>query len=287
MRKTLALASAALIACALVAVSGANSATADTGSRTVTVGAFTVEWSATNPEEIVSLSWNGSRNLTNAWAQPFCPEGGDHEFFGNSWDTFNDVRFRALVGWGSTGTWDAQGPSGVRVDSATSSCFGTSGVPVETSYQFFDKGAPANRILVRRKFSFGTTPFTFDLRPYIPRLYPRSSYTQVIHPDSAGTSLVTEIGDSCEFGCEISNWDGTWFAEHDPVTGNGMIVRHGSSSYGTALWVDVDGGSFTTASSVALLQPEGGFTGTVTDVQFLCFYGPSIWTPSVKLPPGC
>ena len=66
-----------------------------------------------------------------------------------------------------------------------------------------------------------------------------------------------------------------------------MIVRHAASPYGVALWIDVDGGSFTTASSVALLQPPGGFTGTVSDVQFLCFYDASIWKPSLKLPAGC
>jgi hypothetical protein len=277
---------AALVVGALVAVFGGSSATADPG-RTVTAGAFTVQWSATDPEEIVSLSWNGSPNLTNVWTHPFCPQGGDSEFFGNSWNTFNDFGFRALVGWGSAGTWDTQGVNGVRIGSATSSCFGTSGIPVDTSYQFYDHGATVNRILIRRKFSFGTTPFAFDFRPYIPRLYSRSSYTQVIHPDASGGALVTEIGDSCEFGCEVTNWDGTWFAEHDPITGNGMIVRHASSAYGVALWIDVDGGSSTTASSVALLQPPGGFTGTVTDVQFLCFYNASFWKPSLQLPAGC
>jgi hypothetical protein len=39
--------------------------------------AFQVQWSQTDPEEIVSLSWNGSPNLTNSWTHPFCPQGGD------------------------------------------------------------------------------------------------------------------------------------------------------------------------------------------------------------------
>jgi hypothetical protein len=288
MRRNFVVACAGLVGAALVAAVAAGTTVADPGTRTVTAGAFTVQWGATDPEEIVSLSWNGSPNLTNTWTHPYCPQGGDHEFFGDSWDTDGGGNFRALVGWGTTGTWDAQGVNGVRIGSAANSgCYGTNGTPVETSYGFYDHGATVNRILVRRSVSFGATPFAFDFRPYIPRLYPRSSYTEVIHPDANDSGLVTELGDSCEFGCEVTNWDGRWFAVHDPLTGHGMIVRHAPSPYGAALWIDVDGGSFTTASSVLLKQPPGGFTGKVTEVEFLCFYDAGIWTPSLQLPDGC
>jgi hypothetical protein len=262
-------------------------ATLDPGTRTLTTGAFQVQWSRSDPEEILGLSWKGSPNLTNSWTHPFCPEGGDHEFFGNSWDAQNDFQFRALVGWSSTGSWSALGPAGVGIASSASGCFGTSGIPVSTSYRFFTSGNEANRILVHRTFSFGTTPFAFDFRPYIPRLYPREQYGLVIHPNAAGTGLVTEVGNDCEFGCEVTDWDGTWFAVHDPGSGRGMIVRHAASSIPVALWVDMDGGSQTTASSVLLLQPPGGFTGTVAETESLCFYDPTIWTPSLLLPSGC
>jgi hypothetical protein len=262
-------------------------AASDSGTRTVTAGAFQVQWSQTDPEEIVSLSWNGSPNLTNSWTHPFCPQGGDHEFFGNSWDTFGDENFRALVGWGSTGSWAVRDPNGDAIASAASGCFGTSGIPVHTSYQFFNNGPEANRILVQRRISFGTTPFPYDLRAYIPRLYPRDQYSLVIHPNADGTALVTEIGNDCEFGCEVTNWNGTWLAVHDPVFGRGMIVRHAVSSTPVALWVDMDGGSQTTASGVLLQQPPGGFTGTVVETESLCFYDSQIWTPRLALPPGC
>jgi hypothetical protein len=109
----------------------------------------------------------------------------------------------------------------------------------------------------------------------------------VIHPSADGTALVTENGNDCEFGCEVTNWDDTWFAVHDPASGNGMIVRHEFSSNPVALWVDMDGGSQTTASGVVLLAPSGGFTGTVNEVEFLCFYNSNSWTPSLTLPAGC
>jgi hypothetical protein len=283
-RLVLELVAVALVACVFAASARAS---VDPGQRTVTAGAFQVQWSQTDPEEITSLSWNGSSNLTNTWTHPFCPQGGDSEFFGNSWDTFGDANFRALVGWGSDGTWDGRSPNGAAISSATSTCYGTSGVPVQTSYQFYNGRAVVNRIQVHRKISFGTTPFPYDLRAYIPRLYPRDQYSLVIHPDAAGTALATEDGNDCEFGCEIINWDGTWLAIHDPVSGHGMIVRHAFSADPVALWVDMDGGSWTTASGVLLKQPAGGFTGTVSETEFLCFYDSSIWTPSLTLPNGC
>jgi len=253
-------------------------------TRTVTTSAFTVHWSATDPEEILSLSWRGSPNLTNTVADANCPTGGDLHFFGNSWDTYNDTpnNFVSLVGWGTTGRWFGIGNGLVAIQSADSGCYGTSGVRVTTSYQFPDN---QNWFLVERAFSFGATPFTHDFRPYIPRLYPRSAYHQVLHPDSSGRNLVTEESSNCEFGCQVSNWNGTWFAVFDPTTGGGMIVRHMPSRYPVALWVDQDGGSFTTASSVALLQPPGGFTGTVLEMESFCFF--ANWTPSLNLPPGC
>jgi hypothetical protein len=276
---------AALVPTALAASARAS---VDPASRTVTTSAFQVQFSPTDPEEITSLSWDGSPNLTNTWVHPFCPAGGASEFFGNSWDAPNDVNFRALVGWGSVGSWAGQGPNGVSIASSASGCFGTLGTPVSTSYHFFDGGGPnVNRFLVTRRIAFGDTPFSFDLRPYIPRLYPRDRYGLVIHPNAAGTALVTEVGNDCEFGCQVTDWNGTWFAVHDPISGQGMIVKHEFSSYQVALWVDMDGGSQTTASSVELLAPPGGFTGTVAETEALCFYSPAIWTPSLSLPAGC
>jgi hypothetical protein len=274
---------------AAAAVTGVSVAKAavDPGQRTITAGAFRVQWSQTDPEEILSLSWNGSANLTNSWTHPFCTQGGDHEFFGDSFDTFSDANFRALVGWGSTGTWDSRGPNGVAIASATSSCYGTSGTPVHTSYRFFDHGNEVNRILVQRRISFGTTRFGYDLRAYIPRLYPLDQYSLVIHPNAAGAELVTEVGSDCYFGCKVTDWNGTWFAVHDPVSGRGMIVRHEFSPNPVALWVEVNAGSQTTASGVLLLQPPGGFTSTVVEVESLCFYDSNIWTPSLTLPSGC
>jgi hypothetical protein len=61
-----------------------------------------------------------------------------------------------------------------------------------------------------------------------------------------------------------------------------MIVRHEFSPNPVTLWVEVNASSQTTASSVLLLQPPGGFTGTVVENESLCFYDSSIWSPSLN-----
>jgi hypothetical protein len=251
--------------------------------RVMAVGNFEVEWSSTNPEEVINLSWNGSGNLTNAWTHPDC--SGDLEFFGNSWVSENegtsDFFFASLAGWGTTGSWSK--PSGYVVDigSISSGCPGSADIPIATDYQFFaDK---PDLIMVQRTFDFGSGPYAHDLRAFIPRLFPANGFTEVIHPNASGDQLITE--GTCGYGCIAASWDGSWFAINNPSTGLGMIVQ--STSFSTALWLDDDGGSLTNSSSVLLLQPPGGFTGTVTDTEYLCFYDSSSWTPSLTPPAGC
>ena len=290
MRKRLLHVLAVVSAVSLLAATAASAATIDPGTRTATAGNFVVQWSLTNPEEIVSLQWMGSPNLTSSAASANCPDGGDLEYFGNSWVSENEgtpsFYFGSLVGWGTTGTWSTPNSKKVNVSSASSGCFHSADLPITTNYQFFEGGPTANRIKVQRQFAFGSTPYAHDVRPYIPRLYPRDAFTQVLHPDASGASLVTEDPSACEFGCQVTDWDQTWFAIHNPSTGQGEIVRRASSTP-SALWVDLDTASFTNASSVLLLQPAGGFTGNVSETEFLCFYNSSLWTPSTALPPGC
>jgi hypothetical protein len=263
-------------------------ATIDPVNRTVTTGNFFVDWSETNPEEVVEIRWNGSPNLTNS-AGPTC--SGNLEYFGNSWVSEDEGTpsffFGSLVGWGTTGTWNTPTNKKVNVNSISSGCFGSANVPVTTKYQFWDAGVLANRIEVQRQFSFGFTPYTHNIRPYIPRLYPQDEFTQVLHPNSTGSTLLTETTDGCDFGCIVSDWNGRWFAIHNPTTGLGMIVRRRPSPISAALWIDKDEASFTNSSSVLLLQPPRGFRRTVRETEFLCFYDSSLWTPSTTLPRGC
>ena len=255
-------------------------------SRTLEAGKLYVEWSDTNPEEVTYLSWKGSNNLVNTGSNPYC--SGDLEYFGNSWVSENegtpDFFFASLVGWGTTGTWTGQTNTQVNIDSISSGCPGSADIPIHTQYQFID-GKP-DLIMIQRTFEFGEEPYAHNVRPFIPRLYPWNGFTQVPHPNATSDALVTETSSTiCAFGCIAESWDGSWFAIHNPVTGQGMIVQ--SLTDPIALWLDNDAASFTNSSSILLLQPAGGFTGTVTETEYLCFYDSNTWTPSLTLPDGC
>jgi hypothetical protein len=245
-----------------------------------------VEWSLTNPEEVDYLSWKGSPNLASSCTPPNCPN--DFEFFGNSWVSENENTteffFASLVGGGTTGSWTQTGTT-VDIYSVCSGCWNSADTPVHTSYQFFGDPSKADLIAITRTFDFGETPFTHAIRAFIPRLYPFAGFKQVVYPDIDGNLVVAEA--ICDFGCVAGDWDGSWFAIHNPATGQGVILQRAPSIIAPAPWLDWDAASFTNASNFLLLPPEGGFTGTVTETEYLCFYDNSTWTPSLTLPEGC
>lgn len=261
-----------------------------------------VQWNTGDPERIDAIKWNsagltgGEPNLTatGTTGSPPC-HAGDVEYFGNSWSP-PDPQFggKVLVGAGTTGTREPGPDNKVLIDSTSTGCAPSSaGVAVETIYKFWQGGRPINRMKVTRSLTFSTA-FGHDVRPYIPRLYPVSGFRQVLHPTADGTSVATRSvgGGSCPSGCIVTDWNGNdaangWFAIHNPASGQGLIVKRTPSTFAVALWIDWDGASFTNASSVLALSPSGGFTGTMTEEQHLCFYDSSIWTPSLTLPQGC
>jgi hypothetical protein len=60
------------------------------------------------------------------------------------------------------------------------------------------------------------------------------------------------------------------------------------SAIGAQLWIDNDAGSNSNASSFLLMNPTAGFSGgLVTEVETLCFYNSTTWTPSLTPPPAC
>lgn len=256
------------------------------GTRTVSVAPFAVRWDSSDPEAITALTWNGSPNLTNTAPHPNCPEGGLSEFWGDSWGTGDNQGFFSLVGWGTSGIWAPHGTNGVDILSVATGCYGDSGIPVQTRYRFLGGAPTVARIQVERRFEFGVTPFTNDIRPYIPRLSIANDYSQVLYPSITG-SLVTRNALDCHFGCPVLDWNGTWFAIHDPSSGRGAVVRHEAASTLADLWIDVDAYSTSTSSSILLRAPTGGFTGTLVDREVVCFYDASIWTPAMAPPAAC
>ena len=271
-------------------------------STTATSQNLFVQWSATDPERIDVIKWNpeglnGTEvNLTNSGVSGTAPcHNGDVEYFGNSWAPPDPPTGKVFVGSGTEGI-RVKGPdSKVVINSVAADCAPVStGVSVNTIYKFWQGGQALNKMRVTRSFTFETA-FTQDFRPFIPRFYPIASFSQVLHPNAIGTVLVTEtVGgfSHCPFGCVVTDWDGnndeiSWFAVHDPVSGQGVIVKRAPSSNSAALWVDWDGSSLTNSSSVFLRAPAGGFSGEVSEMETLCFYNVNTWIPSLTLPSGC
>ena len=269
------------------------------GQRVLESTQFHIEWSDTDPsdpERIDVLQWKGGPNLTLSFPGSSGCNRLDVEYFGNAWAPPDPGQGGiVLVGAGTQGSWTAaeDGLSTV-IKSTSRGCQKPFKVHVRTKYTLYnvaDSGYAEDHIRVERTFGFGTEAFPHDVRPYIPRLYPFDQFTQVLHPDATHNVLVTEDASQCAGGCQLSDWDGTWFAIHDPNDFRGVIVHRRASPFAVNLWVDFDGGSWSNASSVLALQPAGGFTGLVTEVEKLCFYDASNWSQKkqtlLNLPLGC
>lgn len=277
-----------------VTETGCRPITVDASSRTVRSDRFFLDFSdrrADNPEEVAVLQWKGSTNLTESWAIDACTSGVVAHF-GNSLIPPDVQRGGAvLVGSGSTGSWKQEGAS-IAIRSLASGCAESVPVPVRTRYTFRE-GIGADTIEVERRFELGSTGLDAPFRPYVPRL--AFAFDRVLYPNWTGSALVSENVFACPYGCQRTDWDGSWFAyvaSSGPFAGQGMIVRRDPSALPADLWVDYDAGSTSTNSSSALLlRPEGGFPPAIVERNLLCFFDASSWSAAeqaaLTLPEGC
>ncbi|HTQ03057.1 MAG TPA: hypothetical protein VMI54_04345 [Polyangiaceae bacterium] len=268
--------------------------TVDPAARTVRSARFFLDFSnavANDPEDLDVIEWAGSANLAQSFASDACTSNVV-EYFGNAWAP-PDPNSGGLVlaGSGSSGTWTEDGDS-IAIHSTSSGCSASTDVPVETRYRFRE-GIGADTIEVERTFDFSSASVSRPFRPFMPRL--TDSFDRVLHPNAAGTSLLSEDISACPFGCQVGDWDGSWFAyvaSSGPLAGQGMIVRREPSAVPVNLWVDSDGGvTYTNTSSALLLEPAGGFPPAVSEKELLCFFDAGSWTPdeqgALTLPAGC
>ncbi|MGO8794334.1 MAG: Ig-like domain repeat protein [Candidatus Sulfotelmatobacter sp.] len=290
-------------------------------TRTVTTTNFVVVWNTGNDvEAITTLDWAGGANVTNSWALDTCAPAfpGTVEYFGDSFAPPDPwLGGLALVGGGTTtppGTtaWSGQilssGAVQVSINSASTGCPPSSaGINVATTYNFLNpEESSTNSFGLQRAFDFTTTTFAHDFRPYMPRLSLSEGFTEALYPTTSNTLATLDVfdcGDGCTGPTVVAGaaplnppWDATqgWFAIHNPNTLQGVVVARSPSTdpqgnpIVAQLWVDNDSSSYTNSSSFLLMSPTAGFTGgSVTEVETLCFYNSSIWTPSLTPPAPC
>lgn len=178
----------------------------------------------------------------------------------------------------------------------TSTTCGTH-IPVTTTYTFFGSGPHVNEIKLVRKVPFSTHHYANasqeGLRIYVPRL-PVGAYNQVLYPDSTGKLVVSGVCDNCT-PLGSSAWGGAWFADNSPAANSGVLVlRAATDQAGAELQIDEDLNSGSNNTAIDLPQPAGGWTNSIAETEFLCFYDSTTWPLSerqpgkaVTLPAGC
>lgn len=284
---------------ALLAAAPAVAETTLTNGRiTAVLGGTTTELPFANNERMDSLSWIDSNGVSTAnvvrSGGNFC--GDPIEFFGQSYgvsEAFWMVIAGAQTSW-KPGLNPALGGKAVGTGknacaTALVSSYGAdmSGV-TRTAYALSRTASRVNALRVSRTFTFNKVPALYQdgLRAYVPRL----PWLTVLVPASSGAVQVYDAG-CCAFGSPSIDWNGKWFAVDDG-TGRGLaIIRDKSSTAAAYIWLDNDTISRSNNSAIALRKPAGGWTGTLTETEWLCFYDATTWPATVRaaggLPKGC
>jgi hypothetical protein len=152
---------------------------------------------------------------------------------------------------------------------------------VRTRYTFFNVGDAAGKVRVERTISFSAASQAYStpsMRAYIPRL-PLGSFPDVVHPNAAGTALVTES--SANPAQAAASWNQKWVALNNPGTNVGVLILRETTN-SARLMLENNGSS--NSSSVDLLKPAAGWKAPVTETEWLCPYDADSWNPDARSP---
>ena len=277
----------------------------NTKTHTVTTGKFHLQFGNSttdlpnDPERIDTLTWKNSSGVVSG---NLAARGGSQcasdslEYWGESYGS-TEGQTPFLVVAGNTGPWTSPVAGQVLIKTNSSAACGDTHIPVTTTYTFFGSGSHVNQFEVTQKIPFGAhhfaNPAQEGLRAYDPRL-PMGTYSQVLYPDSSQKLVVGALCDNCApLGSSL--WGGRWFADNNPADNSGMLVLRAATDQGGAeLEIDIDGLSGSNNTAIDLPQPAGGWTKSIKEVEYLCFYDTTTWPLShrkpgrtVTLPAGC
>ena len=220
-----------------------NGVIIDPNLRLVENSIIRIKWDLQNPElirEFIFRPLDPNLNLTSYWIGS---GSFDDEFTGNSW-SINDPQSggTVVVGRGQIGTWtvitDTLGAAVVTIASV-----GTQGYPVTTTYRI---EADSPLIQVQRFFRFTSLSLhaTAGFRPYMFRVRRSLGFDQYVIPLTNGT-IITGSATSCPYGCDRSDWAGTWADIQAPTLGTSGVgiafINANEASPG--IWVDNDSNS--------------------------------------------
>ena len=264
---------------------------------------FGSETLTTNDKDRVnSISWINSAgvNTGNLAANFSGVSCGDLSFsWGDSYAATYGVDLYTIFG-GVVSQWKHEEPglSGIARTTGEPSCGYTWAAVVTTGYKLYTSSSLANALRVERNFHFlpNAPNEISDLRAYVPRM-PFIPYRTVLYPGTDGLVHSYDSG-QCVYPCQLSGWSGTWFADDDGHGDGLVVVRDRSSTWPAVIVVDNDDGgplgndaTGANATSISLVQPAGGFTGEITEAEWLCFYDRTSWPATARnagqLPTGC
>jgi hypothetical protein len=244
-------------------------------------------YTSTDADRVDSITWQGSHGAVSNFVANGGPQhcNDPQEYFGQAYGDGGSARPYAVVG-GTVSKWTGTGSlAGATQVTSLTSCDVTLDAFTHTSYRLSTKTGLVKTLKITRTFNFKTPLNSDGLRAYVPRL-PLSLYPVVLAPDANGVVQTYNAG-----GCGLTNWNGTWFADDDG-NGNGIVMLRSPTKNRPALVViDNDSFSGSNNTSVALQPPQGGWTGTYTEVEYMCFYDATTWPAAQrnlgKLPKGC
>ncbi len=212
------------------------------------------------------------------------------EFFGESYGESGDAHPYLVIA-GDTATWTQKaGTLSAKTKVETSKvCDAALDGGTSSTYSLSTKSNRINQLTVMRQFTFSTVNFSGNIRAYVPRL-PLADFATVYWPNAAGAIQTGNAG-NCPFVCEVSDWNGIWFAEENSAGIGLVVIRNPAKGLPAVLAFDNDSYSSSNNSSVSLVQPTAGWSGKVAEKQNLCFYDATTWPASRraagKLPTGC
>ena len=245
-------------------------------------------------DRVDSITWTTSAgtvtpNLAANGGPLHCND--PQEYFGQAYGEAGSAR-PYLVFAGETSTWSAKSgqtlKGNTKVDTSKV-CDVVADGGTRTAYTLSTQAARVNQLTVQRTFTFKTSNTFGNIRAYVPRL-PISAYATVLWPNANGVVQTGNAG-GCPGVCEVTDWNGAWFAEQNSA-GQGMVVlRNPAKSPPAVLAFDNDSYSASNNSAVALKMPQAGWSGTVKETEALCFYDATTWSAADqsanKLPKGC
>jgi len=215
------------------------------------------------------------------------------EFFGQALGYPDATQAPLMVASGEHASWSEIAAKNNSVTEAKTftglaTCTGTSlsGLTrtIYTLNEYRGYGVKIDRTF-RFKTGLGVLPNN-GLRAYVPRVI--SSYHYVLVPNAAGAVVRYDANNCTTSPCTVTDWNGKWVSDD---FGNGfglIIVRDPSSTTPAFVGIQAGGASNANFTSIVLSQPAGGWSGIITETEYICYYFPNEWTPAANtLPPNC